>query len=128
MKKLISIFLALFVVGCASNIDPMIEQKAKEPLYCDGAEQCSLYWKRAEYWVSTNSRWKLETVTDVTIRTANPLANDPYLAFQVSKKPITSDKYQILIAAYCDNMFGCVPNKYGAMAAFKQYVKTGMDN
>jgi hypothetical protein len=116
---------ALILSGCAAKVDPALKAEAMKPLVCKDEKQCDLYWKRSQFWVANNSSWKIQTATDTLISTYNPAPNSPLLAYQVSRMPNEDSSARIFIKPYCDNMFGCQPELYGAVVSFKNFVKTG---
>ncbi|HFD6847592.1 TPA: hypothetical protein ACF3LB_001339 [Enterobacter hormaechei] len=129
MKKLVLVAGAMIttamLVGCASKVDPALKAEAMKPLTCKDEKQCDLYWKRAQFWIANNSAWKIQTATDTLISTFNPPQYDARLAYQVSKMPNEDGSSRIYIAPFCNNMFGCQPEMYGAVVNFKNFVKSG---
>src|SRR5262245_61328526 len=117
------IAFALLLVGCATlPDDPAANPEASGPLTCIGPAQCDLYWQRAQAWVANSSKYRLSVVTNTLIETSGPLPGRSDLAFRVTRIP-RSDGANILIAADCDNAFGCTPRRTDAMVAFKRFVR-----
>ncbi|HGK8567250.1 TPA: hypothetical protein ACJ753_004058 [Yersinia enterocolitica] len=127
MKKILLISaIAASLSGCASPLgDPSLKAEAEAPLICSGEKECGLFWQRAQFWVASNSAWKIETANDTLISTHNPMPNSPATAYQVTKLPNTDGTARIFIKPFCDNMFGCQPKPYEATVAFKRFVKNG---
>jgi hypothetical protein len=94
-----------------------------EPLYCEGADECARYWRRAQVWVVTNSKWKIQTATDAVIVTHTPPSGDIYRAYQITREPLSGGREQIKIASGCANTFGCTTDESTMALAFKNYVK-----
>jgi hypothetical protein len=125
-SKIIAAMLVLLpAAGCVQNraIDPAIAAAAKEPLICTSEAQCELYWHRAQFWVSSNSSYKVQTVTDTIIETYSPRGGDPSLGYQIKRERFGNGQSRIWIHAGCDNMFGCQPRVEVAAADFKSYVR-----
>lgn len=116
---------AVLLAGCATQrvVDPALKAAADEPLFCQGAEQCGNYWKRAQVWVATNSRWKIQNATDSVITTFTPVRSAVEPGFQITRLPVAGGLEQIKIASACANMFGCDPGQDSAAAAFKAFVR-----
>lgn len=122
MKTSIAICCAAVLVGCASPTEGMSEE-ALAPLYCTGKEQCDLYWKRAQLWVAQNSRWKIQSATDVVITTYTPTGQSADYGYQVTREPLEGDgREQIKIQPMCANMFGCGPLNW-PIVRFKRAVR-----
>jgi len=118
----------LFLTGCASTESQLSSELQKElntPLYCEEGISCKDMWERATYFVKSNSGFKLQILNDNVIETYNPTSNSPSLAFSISKEPLGDGKYKIWTKAWCNNIFGCQPNHWEAMARAKRYMRTG---
>ena len=127
MKLLLPFFL-LFICACTTtSITPEISKKLSDPLICEGEKQCKVMWDRAMYFINTNAAFKIQTVNDNMILTYNPKRYSTELAFRVIKQPLGDDKYKIITSAWCDNMFGCQPDHWSAIARAKQYIRTGVE-
>ncbi|MGP2412818.1 hypothetical protein ACTUSQ_01445 [Pantoea ananatis] len=126
MNKIFLVFIfSLTMVGCAKKVDPALQAEVMKPLICKDEKQCDTYWKRSQFWIANNSSWKIQTATDTLISTYNPAPYSPLLAYQASKMPHDDGSSQIFIKPYCDNMFGCQPDIYQAVVAFKSFVRNG---
>lgn len=126
MKKLIGIIGLVLVGGCATTPDPqrlaMQEQINQTIPTCSGVEECNAKWEAAQLWVVHNSAYKIQTATNVLIETYNPSQHSPSLAARVTKEPQGGGKYRLLVALWCDNMFGCVPDAYAKALEFNKAV------
>jgi hypothetical protein len=113
------------IAGCATprQASPGLQAAAMAPLYCEGAEECSRYWRRAQVWVTTNSRWKIQTVTDSVIVTFTPSQGEVTRGYQVTKEPLSQGREQIKIASACANMFGCNTDAHQVALEFKNFVR-----
>lgn len=126
MKNIIAISATIVILaGCATAkvASPEVQAAALAPLYCDGAEQCARYWRRAQIWVTNNSRWKIQTVTDAVIVTYTPPRSEVSRGFQITREPLSEGREQIKIASACANMFGCDTDAHRVALDFKNYVK-----
>lgn len=81
-----------------------------------------MYWRRAQAWIATNSRWKIQVATDTVISTYTPTASSIDLGFQATRVPLSGGRELIEVRAACDNMFGCRPHQHAAIADMKTYV------
>lgn len=126
MKHLIVILLTSSLFGCASTPSPEQEMKKSEYLntipICDIKLDCTAKWEAAQLWVAKNAGYKIQTATNVVIETFNPTRDDTYLAAKITKEPIGSGKYKIVATLWCNNMFGCNPNKWDASVNFNKFV------
>lgn len=114
--------------GCATNTDVARKtaQIHREVPECYSAEECEVMWSAARRWVLAHSTRKLQHVTDDFLETYNPEPYSPYLAMRVEKVPLPGGSgYQIGITVWCNNMFGCSPDKLDAMLAFNKAVSAG---
>lgn len=121
---------ALVVTGCATqphqetDLQWMQRQAAEAPLLCQTAEQCALYWRRAQIWVTTNSRMAIRTVTDTIIETFPAPGVQAWRYYQVLRipgQPGAPDR--ITIGSGCNNLFGCDKTELQAAAEFKAFVR-----
>lgn len=122
MKHVIALAAAM-LTACAGPAIEEMSDEAKAPLYCVGKEQCDLYWKRAQLWVAQNSRWKIQTATDVVITTFTPTGQSADYGYQVTREPLDGDgREQIKIQPMCANLFGCGPLNW-PIVRFKRAVR-----
>ena|SRR5690554_1134854 len=127
-RVLTSVATVVLLGGCAANkpqLTTELQSELEAPLYCEGEEQCKTMWERATFFVSSNAGFKIQIHNDTVIQTYNPMPNSPKLAFSISREPLGSGRYQIWTKAWCDNMFGCHPNHFEAIARAKRYIRTG---
>jgi hypothetical protein len=126
MKKLIGVIGLVLMGGCATTPDPqrlaMQEQINQTIPTCSGVDDCNAKWEAAQLWIVHNSAYKIQTATSVLIETYNPSQNNPSLAARVTKEPQGGGKYRLLVALWCDNMFGCVPDAYAKALEFNKAV------
>ncbi|CAG9273203.1 conserved exported hypothetical protein [Paraburkholderia unamae] len=129
MKRILAILLCATAAACASHgqVNPDVMQIATAPLTCSNKTECDLWWKRAEDWVRSHSKYEVQTVTDTLIQTSGPGGGRRLLAYEITKAVSSDGTATIGFAAHCDSSLGCKPNPWSAGAAFKQFVRTGVD-
>lgn len=129
MKKLfVGILMVMVMIGfsgCA-GMQPKMSPEAKIPLICNGDEQCQLYWDRALFYVSSHSKYKIQTQTDSLIQTYSPINASTNLGYIINKEPLGNNSFRIWIRIWCDNIFGCYPKKNEEIIQFKKYVREGI--
>lgn len=127
MPKVIPVaVLAALVTACAAPApDAATTALANEPLYCNGAEQCGLYWRRAQVWLANNSSYRIQSATDTVITTHGPSSGSIERAYQVVRMPMEGGREQITISSGCANIYGCNTHTDAMAASFKRFVKTG---
>lgn len=111
------------LTGCASKPASPVEQKAAEtPLICVDVEQCNLYWKRAQFYVNQNSRFKIQLSNESLIQTYSPTGGTTDVGYNISQEPLSDGSVRLWVKIWCDNMFGCYPDTVQEIARFKRYV------
>jgi len=129
MKRILLILLCTIAAACSTGgqVNPDVMQVATAPLTCSDKAQCDLWWQRAQDWVRGHSKYEVQTVTDTLIQTSGPGGGKRLLAFEITKAANSDGTATIGFAAHCDSSLGCKPDPWTAGAAFKQYVRTGVD-
>ncbi|NML32184.1 hypothetical protein [Paraburkholderia antibiotica] len=124
-KSLLAALCLIALAGCVSQgqVDPDVMQIATKPLTCSNKAECDLWWQRAQTWVASNSKYKIETATDSLIQTAGPDGGKRALAYQITRSANPDGTATIGFAAHCDGSLGCKPNPWEAGAQFKEYVR-----
>lgn len=116
----------LALSGCATVSDAermaLMDRINKTIPTCAGVEECNAKWEAAQLWVVHNASYKIQTATTVLIETYNPAPSSPSLAARITKEPLGGGKYRILVALWCDNMFGCVPSAFDKALDFNKTV------
>lgn len=106
-----------------STVAPEVVQAANTPMVCQDKAQCDLYWQRAQYWLSTNSHFKIQSATDAVITTFGPQRYGGELAYSVRKEVSPTGGATIHIVAMCDSpKFGCFEHPLSAIARAKTYI------
>lgn len=129
MKRILPILLCVTAAACAprGQVNPDVMQIATAPLTCDDQNECDAWWQRAQDWVRGHSKYEVQTATDTLIQTAGPGGGKRALAYEITKTKNADGTATIGFAAHCDSSIGCKPDPWAAGAAFKQYVRTGVD-
>ena len=129
MKKALLAVLCALAAGCSSSgqVDPDTMQIATAPLTCANKTECDLWWTRARTWVTQVSTYGLESASDTLIQTAGPGGGKRALAYEITRTHNSDGTTTIGFAAHCDSSLGCKPDPWAAGAAFKQYVRTGIE-
>jgi hypothetical protein len=124
-KALLAALCLAVTAGCATQgqVDPDVMQIATKPLTCSSKAECDLWWQRAQSWVSSHSKYKIEAATNSLIQTAGPDGGKRALAFQITRAVNPDGTATIGFSAHCDGSLGCKPNPWEAGADFKQYVR-----
>lgn len=127
MKKALLATLCVLAAGCSTRgqVNPDVMQIATTPLTCSNQTECTLWWQRAQAWVTSHSKYQVEASTDTLIQTAGPDGGKRALAYQITKTPNNDGTSTIGFAAHCDSSLGCKPNPWEAGADFKEFVRSG---
>lgn len=129
MKKIVLLLLSVLLASCAINQVPLSAEQQRlyeTPLICTNEQQCSLFWERATYWVSTVSAFKIQTLSPSLIETFTPTGPSAQLAWKITKEPLPDGTYRIWIYAGCASRFGCTPRYELGIANAKRYIGTGL--
>lgn len=93
-------------------------------LVCEG-DSCKDCWERAQVWVANHSRYGVQTATEALIQTYSPGESDPGYGFTITKEPLGSGRYRIVMDQYCAS--DCTPTADEVHRAFYHYLRTGHD-
>jgi hypothetical protein len=116
---------AVSAAGCSTQgqVNPDVMQIATTPLTCSNKAECDIWWQRAQTWVTSHSKYKVESASDTLIQTAGPDGGKRALAYQITRTANPDGTATIGFAAHCDGSLGCKPNPWEAGADFKEYVR-----
>lgn len=118
---------AVMLAGCATAPLPAgMQYELTAPLVCAGERQCKIGWQAAQAWVASHAGMKLQIANDTVIETYNSTPSSPNLSVQVIRQPLGEGRDQFTIRAGCANLFGCVPDRLGAVVNFKREVRKAM--
>lgn len=121
------IFLLMILGGCANQGTGAVQQtliaaRANAAPRCSGETQCRAMWEAAQLWIVKNSRYKVQTATEVVIETFGSVGQSIELAYRALKEPVGGGVYKITLTAGCANWFGCRPDPLAAKADFNRAV------
>lgn len=120
----LNVAILLFLAGCATQpVDPAMLAASKEPLTCANKEQCDFYWQRAQAYVSKNSTYRIQSVTDTVLTTDGPIYGSTELAYHLTKVPNADGSAVIEVQIACDNPFGCHPDRIVEAVNLKRFVR-----
>lgn len=124
MQKQLLLIIAIIVIsGCASNKPLTTEQKqALAPIRCADKTQCDLFWQKTQVWIAKNSRYRIQTATDVLIQTYGPMDSATAMAYTVIKEPDSNGGATLSMRASCDNWIGCDIPPVDAIMAYRKYL------
>lgn len=121
-----SLILASTLAGC--SISPAKDEQMNRAEFertiptCDGEQDCNVKWEAAQLWVVHNAGFKIQTATNVLIETYNAVGGSSSIAVRVTKEPLGGGRYKIVVRTFCDNMFGCIPDRWTAAFDFNRTV------
>jgi hypothetical protein len=137
MKHILFVLLTvLFFSGCApqSTLSPAMQADLAIPIYCEGADECKVMWKRALQFVSLNAGYKIDTANAAIIKTKyfrcnfRPCSANHRLSMRVTKSPRGDGRYQILTSAWCyTTLSSCTPNKEETLWRAKLFIREGKE-
>ena len=120
----VNVAISLFLAGCATQpVDPALLAASKEPLTCANKEQCDSYWQRAQAYVSKNSTYPIQSVTDTVLTTEGPTYGSAGNAYHLIKVPNADGSATIEVQIACDNPFGCRPDRTVETINLKRFVR-----
>lgn len=131
MKKMVlalAFLASATLAGCASRhqVSEAFAAKARQRITCSGAEQCTLYWRRAQAWLALNSEMKIQIATDMMLETYNPVNHNPVYGFRIMRIPDAGQTERIMIHMSCGNLLGCSEPRELVTVRFMDYVREGM--
>ncbi len=122
---------AAILAGCATA--PTAEQIAARNAIaetiptCSSEKECEVKWAAARAWINANAGWRLQHVQADYLETYNSVGGSTNIAVRVTKEPLRTGGYRILGSVWCDNMFGCYPDKWIALKHFNDYVNASWE-
>lgn len=127
MKPAALALIALALTACATRKPdtPEVLELANRPLVCKGAEQCGLYWRRAQFWVANFTGYKVQVSNESTVSTFNPPNYSRSWGAHVTREPLAADSDRIWIRVTCGPLPLCTESESLVTAHFKRYVTEG---
>jgi len=131
MKRLaiaVASIACTLVAGCAAVPSAKVQARLAELVrttpICVDESDCNAKWETAQLWVVHNAAYKIRTATNVVIETFTPDHSETSIAVRITREPAGGGKYKLIIAVWCDNLFGCFPNQWDALLDFNRTVGT----
>lgn len=130
LRKTATAMASAALCACATfphdaPVDAETEAIASEPLMCSSEEQCKLFWQRAQFWLATNSAYKMQVISDTILETYNGPRGSVNFSYRVFMERNQGGSARIWIHAFCANDFGCAEPTKAVFAKFKTYVRAG---
>jgi hypothetical protein len=94
---------------------------AAETVKCRDKDDCAEKWSKAQVWLATHSKWKIQTASDSVIQTFGPGSSSD-AAFTIARIIRADGSGEIDIRAMCGNLFGCIPTTKELEAHFRNYL------
>jgi hypothetical protein len=117
--------VSLMLAACAvpdrrqSTRAVLQENPDRSPPACQGAEDCEAKWSAARRWVNTHAGFRLQIYSADYMETYwSPDADSADLSVRVEREPLGGGRYNLRVAAGCQNPSGCVPDARAAMLDF----------
>jgi hypothetical protein len=120
MMRFLALLLATISAACSSTA--RLDAPPPQPITCRAGPDCDAKWSRAIAWVAVNSRWKIQTQTDLLVQTFSSTEGSPNPSYTVTKTAGADGLYEISLNGGCDNFIGCNPAIPEARAKFADFV------
>jgi hypothetical protein len=82
--------------------------ESRLPVKCSSKDECAEKWSKAQLWLTSHSRWKIQTASESIIQTYGPGSSSD-AAFTITRLNRADGSGEIDIRAMCGNLFGCIP-------------------
>lgn len=127
--RVIAILVAAVVVSPSADAQSrkakrqaLIDEVSRTIPTCSSDADCKAKWSAAQVWVSQNAGLAIKTVTDVLIQTDKAVDHNPALAMTVTREPVGDGTFRIIMAATCDNIFGCSQDPWAKILEFQKVI------
>lgn len=81
----------VILAGCATT-DPKLAEEAARPVPCATKQECDVYWQRAQIWITKNSPYRIQVVTDTVLSTYGPSGlSSPGPGYSLARVPNGTD-------------------------------------
>jgi hypothetical protein len=120
----LGLLLAAALAGCSGTIRADRPRVGEVAATCADQAQCELYWKRAQDWVTQNSKRPVRNVTDWMIITTSPGVWDSSLTFEIKRWAGPKDSGEIRFDASCSDFLPCSPSVAQARQSFSTFLTT----
>ena len=117
MRWMAVVAMVLALGGCTPYESPGVT------LTCRAGKNCEIVWDKAWKWVGDNSNRRIEYLDSHRILTTLPTdGNSAKLAYNITKRAISGDKYEIVFFAWCTNFIGCGEDPEKKAQQFIEYM------
>jgi hypothetical protein len=113
------------IVGCMGACSSFAPQASAPPalINCRAGADCDAKWSRAVGWITTNSRWKIESQSDTIVQTSDSVNGSLSPSFTVTKVATADPSvYEIVFDGRCENILRCEPTVAESRAKFAAFV------
>lgn len=112
--------------GCAFTPEKEVEQSRQIAIAtiptCSSDKECEVKWSAARAWILANAGWKIKLITNDFIETYSAVGGETTLSVRVVKEPMQNGTYRLNASIWCDNMWGCIPDKWVALKNMHAYI------
>jgi hypothetical protein len=123
MKAAVGAVLALTLASCAAN--RAATEPPPPPIVCKQGPDCDTKWSRALSWIATNSRWRIQTQTDLLIQTFNGVEDaETEPGYTITRLAKGAGAFEITFSGGCHNLFACIPSVAEQRAKFAAFVNS----
>lgn len=126
MKHTLPALLLVLLAGCALTPPEVADASRRTAIAtipkCNSDKECEVKWSAARAWVLQNAGWKIQHVTSDYIETYNAIGGSTSIAVRVIKEPLQNGSYRFNATIWCDNMWGCIPEKWEALKNMHAYI------
>jgi len=117
MRWMAVVAMVVALSGCTPYESPEVT------LTCRAGKNCEIVWDKAWKWVDDNSDRAIQHLDSHRIMTTPPTdGNSADLAYSITKRAISGDKYKIVFVAWCTNFIGCGENPVKKSQKFVEYM------
>ena len=117
MRWMAVVAMAAALGGCYASQSPQVS------VTCRAGKDCEIAWGKAWRWVESASYRPIKKVDNYRIATTRPKDGDSaMIAYEITKRAVSNNSYEIEFFAWCDNPFGCVEDPELKARHFIQYM------
>ncbi len=120
-KRVAVVLSALLLAPACVTTTPeeraRMERTAAVPVTRSTPDECDALWGAAVHWVTQQSRWKIQSQSDVMLQTYG-LRDTTKVAFRLNRIPTGSGGCRVVLGTSCGNIFGCVPTELSFRVGF----------
>ncbi|HLN25703.1 MAG TPA: hypothetical protein VK558_17145 [Patescibacteria group bacterium] len=116
MRLTAVVAMVVALSGCYSSQSPQVS------VTCRAGKDCEIAWGKAWRWVESVSSRPIKKVDDFRITTTTPKDGEAAIAYEVTKRAVSANTYEISLVAWCANALGCVEDPDLKARNFVQYM------